>query len=70
MLILNIVNVEQVDHKNFLGVIINVGLNLNDHIKTVFTKVNKNTVILYRTRKNLNTNALLLQYLTLIQQSL
>ena len=67
MLILNIVNIEQVDHKKFLGVIINDRLNWNDHIKTVFTEVNKNTGILYRTRKNLNTNTQLLLYLTLIQ---
>ena len=67
MLILNIVNIEQVDHTKFLCVIINDRLNWNDHIKTVFTKVNKNTGILYRTGKNLNINTLLLLYQTLIQ---
>ena len=66
MLILIIVNIEQVHHTKFLGVIINDRLNRNDHIKTVFTKVNKNTGILYRTGKNLNTNTLLLLYQTLI----
>ena len=31
------VNIEQVDHTKFLGVIINYRLNWNDHIKTVKT---------------------------------
>ena len=61
------VNIEQVHHTKFLGVIMNDRLNWNDHIKMVCTKVNKNTGILYRTRKNLNTNTLLLLYQTLIQ---
>ena len=50
-----------------MGVLINDRLNWNDHLKTVCTKVSKNTDILYRTRKNLNTNTLLLLYQTLIQ---
>ena len=70
MLILNIVNIEQVDHTKFVGVIINDRSDWNDHIKTVCTKLNKNTCILYRTRKNLNTNTLLLLYQTLIQPCL
>ena len=49
-----------------LGVI-NDRLNWNDHIKMVCTKVNKNTGILYRTSKNLNTNTPFLLYQTLIQ---
>ena len=67
MLILNIVNIEQVHHTKFFCVIIYDRLNWNDHIKMVCTKVNKNTGILYQTRKNLNTNTLLLLYQTLIQ---
>ena len=60
-------NIGQVDHTKCLGVIINYRLNWNDHIKTVCTKVNTNTGILYRTRKNLNTSTLLLPYQILIQ---
>ena len=50
-----------------MGVVINDRSNWNEHIKPVCTKVSKNTGILYRTRKNLNTNTLLLLYQTLIQ---
>ena len=61
------VNIEKVDNTKLLGVIINDRLNWNDHIKTVCTKVNKNTGVLYRTRENLNTNTLLILYQALIQ---
>ena len=67
MLILNIINIEQVHHIKFLGVIINDILHWNDHIKMVCTKVNKNTGILHRIRKTLNTSTLFLLYQTLIQ---
>ena len=67
MQILNIVDIEQVRHTKCVGVIIIDKLNWNDHIEMVCTKVNKNTGILYRTRKNINNNTLLLLYQTLIQ---
>ena len=59
--------VNQVDHTKFLGVVINSRLNWKDHIKTVCCKVSKSTGILHRSRKNLNTDTLLLLYQTLIQ---
>ena len=46
---------------------INFKLNWNDHITTSFTKVSKNTGIIFKVRLNLNKNTVLLLYRSFIQ---
>jgi hypothetical protein len=59
--------IEQVPCTKFLGVVINSRLTWEDHIRTVNNKINKSLGIIYKARKNLNTDSLLMLFHALVQ---
>ena len=66
-LIIDTVQIEQVEHTKFLGVIINDKLTWQDHIKLVSSKVSKSIGNLSKIRYNLSSEILLMLYRTLVQ---
>ena len=58
---------QQVEHTQFVGVIINSTLTWEDHIKTECNKVSKSIGILIRIRTKLNDDILPTLHLTIIQ---
>ena len=58
-------NIEQVSHKQFLGVIIDENLTWREHIKTVEPKVSKG--VLYKTKDVLDIQALRTLYQSLVE---